>query len=101
MSWFIHGGSTGAMLVDPPSTPGGNMQRHIELIVGRLLTDEAFRRAFQLDPQQALADAEMDGLLLTPYEVAALLATDRSLWERMARELSHTVIGPASSADSS
>ena len=63
------------------------MQRHIELIVGRLLTDEGFRRAFIRDPYQALADAENGGLVLSAYEVTALLATDRAMWERMASEL--------------
>jgi hypothetical protein len=64
-----------------------DVQRHIELIIGRLVTDEGFRRSFQRDPQQALVDAEKWGLTLSPVEVAALLATDRSLWDRIAREL--------------
>ena len=63
------------------------MQRHIELIIGRLVTDEGFRRSFQRDPQQALLDAERWGLMLSPVEAAALLATDRSLWDRIANEL--------------
>ena len=81
------------------------MQRHIELIIGRLLTDEQFRSAFLRDARQALAGAEDGGLFLSPYEVTALLATDRSMWERMARELHQlsrldpatVVIGPAAS----
>lgn len=63
------------------------VQRHIELVIGRLVTDEDFRRAFQRDPRQTLGDAEKWGLSLSPVEVAALLATDRSLWDRIAREL--------------
>lgn len=63
------------------------MQRHIELLIGRLVTDEDFRRAFQRDPQQALCDAAHWGLALSAIEVAALLATDRTLWDRIAREL--------------
>jgi hypothetical protein len=64
-----------------------HVQRHIELLIGRLVTDEDFRRAFQRDPPQALRDAEHWGLALSAIEVAALLATDRTLWDRIAREL--------------
>jgi hypothetical protein len=63
------------------------VQRHIELVIGRLVTDEDFRHAFQRDPQRALTDAEAWGLALTSVEIAALLATDRTLWERIAVEL--------------
>ena len=63
------------------------MQRHIELLIGRLVTDEDFRGAFQRDPQKTLADAAAWGLALSHIEVAALLATDQTLWERIALEL--------------
>jgi len=63
------------------------VQRHIELLIGRLVTDEDFRDAFQRDPQQALADAAAWGLALSAIEVSALLETDRTLWERIALEL--------------
>jgi len=63
------------------------VQRHIELLIGRLVTDEDFRRAFQRDPRQTLKDAEQWGLALSPIEAAALIATDRTLWDRIAREL--------------
>ena len=63
------------------------MQRHIELVIGRLVTDEDFRHAFQRDPQRVLTEAEAWGLALTSVEIAALLATDRTLWERIAVEL--------------
>ena len=63
------------------------MQRHIELLIGRLVTDEDFRRAFQNDPHKTLSDAEQWGLALTTIEVSALLATDQTLWDRIAIEL--------------
>ena len=63
------------------------MHRHIELLIGRLVTDQEFRRAFERDPRQALIDAEQWGLALTPVEVSALLATDHTLWDRVASEL--------------
>ena len=52
-----------------------------------VLSDEDFRRAFQRDPRQTLKDAEQWGLALSPIEAAALIATDRTLWDRIAREL--------------
>jgi hypothetical protein len=64
-----------------------DVQRHIELLIGRLVTDEDFRRAFQNDPQKTLSDAQQWGLALTAVEVSALLATDHTLWERIAIEL--------------
>ena len=63
------------------------MQRSIELFIGKLITDEDFRRAFQRDPEATLGRAEEWGLALNPYEVGILLSTDRSVWDRMADEL--------------
>ena len=63
------------------------MQRHIEVLIGRLVTDEDFRRAFERNPQQVLSNAAEWGLALSAIEVCALLATDQGLWERIAVEL--------------
>ena len=63
------------------------MQRHIELLIGKLVTDEDFRRAFERDPQQVLNHAAEWGLALSAVEVTALMATDQTLWERIALEL--------------
>jgi hypothetical protein len=63
------------------------VQRHIEVLIGRLVTDEDFRRAFERNPQQVLGNAAEWGLALSAIEVCALLATDQSLWERIAVEL--------------
>jgi hypothetical protein len=63
------------------------VHRHIELLIGRLATDEDFRRSFQRDPRQTLSEASEGGLALSAVEVTALLATDRTLWERIAVEL--------------
>jgi hypothetical protein len=60
------------------------VHRHIELLIGRLATDEEFRRAFQRDPRRTLSEASEGGLALSAVEVAALLATDQALWERIA-----------------
>ena len=63
------------------------MQRHIELLIGRLATDEDFRIAFRRDPRRTLSDAAAWGLALSDVEVNAILATDQTLWERIAQEL--------------
>jgi hypothetical protein len=63
------------------------MQRWIEVVVGRLMTDEEFRRRFQTDPLHALAELRDRGTELTHTEIAALLAVDADLWERAAAQL--------------
>jgi len=63
------------------------VQRSIEILIGKLATDEEFRLAFQRDPRATLDEASEWGLALTEFEVRALLATDQSLWERIADEL--------------
>jgi hypothetical protein len=63
------------------------MHRSIEILIGRLVTDEDFRVAFQRDPRTALSHASARGLELSVGEVAALLDTDRHLWDRVAQEL--------------
>jgi hypothetical protein len=60
------------------------MQRIVELIIGRLLTDEQFRTEFLNDPARTLDEAGARGLELTRTEIAALIATDRTLWMRAA-----------------
>jgi hypothetical protein len=63
------------------------VQRSIEIIIGRLITDEEFRRAFQRDPRATLDTAADWGLALSPLEIRALLATDLALWDRVADQL--------------
>jgi putative modified peptide len=63
------------------------LQRNIELLIGRLVTDEEFRRSFQQNPREALRVCEHCGLALSAVEITALLATDHTLWDRISREL--------------
>jgi uncharacterized protein YndB with AHSA1/START domain len=63
------------------------VQRSIEILIGRLVTDEDFRTAFRDDPRAALVNAGGRGLELSAGEVGALLVTDHTLWDRVAREL--------------
>jgi hypothetical protein len=62
-------------------------QRIVELLIGRLLTDEEFRTSFLDDPEGTLLDLCRRGFELTPIELAALINTDRSLWELAAERL--------------
>ena len=80
------------------------MHRSIEILIGRLVTDEEFREAFRRDPRGALTSAWRWGLELTRGEIAALLDTDHTLWERMAGELDQrlqkaSLRGPARPAE--
>ena len=59
-------------------------QRSIEMVIGRLSTDEEFRTKFLNDPRQALAELLELGTHLNDVEMAALMATDLTLWDRVA-----------------
>jgi hypothetical protein len=63
------------------------LHRSIEILIGRLVTDEAFRRVFVGDPQGTLELSAEWGLELSRGEIRALLATDHALWDRVAGEM--------------
>jgi hypothetical protein len=62
-------------------------QRSIEILIGRLVTDEAFRSAFQRNATATLAGFTESGHDLTVLEVTALRATPHDLWERVAEQI--------------
>lgn len=62
-------------------------QRNVEVLIGRLVTDEAFRAMFLRDPAATLTQFIEWGYELTPLEIAALQATDPSLWTRTAEQI--------------
>ena len=62
-------------------------QRSIEMVIGRLVTDDEFRLTFLRDPHQALAELLERGMHLTHAEIGALIATERALWERVAEQI--------------
>ena len=62
-------------------------QRSVEIVIGRLITDEAFRTAFFHDPVRALARFVESGYDLTAVEVAALGATDAGVWAQAAEAI--------------
>lgn len=62
-------------------------QRNIEILIGRLITDEQFRGEFLNDPQTTLAALCDRGLELSRAEMAALINTDPTLWARTATSI--------------
>lgn len=59
-------------------------QRIVEMLIGRLVTDDQFRSEFLRDAEATLKALCESGLDLSRTEIAALLNTDRTLWERTA-----------------
>ena len=59
----------------------------VQLIVGRLLTDEEYRRNFSSDPIRALTTLRDQGVELTSAELDALIRTDRTLWSDAAARI--------------
>lgn len=62
-------------------------QRSIEMVIGRLLTDEAFREEFVKSPSSALQIFCEAGHELTPVEISALLAMPFDLWCEVAEAI--------------
>jgi hypothetical protein len=62
-------------------------QRSIEVLVGRLITDEAFRAAFIRNRSLALQSFQQAGHELTAMEVAAVLATPAAVWTTAADQV--------------
>ena len=59
-------------------------QRSVEQVIGRLATDEDFRRRFEEDRMTVLREAIASGLALTPVEIKALADLDFSACWRFA-----------------
>lgn len=56
-------------------------QKNVQLIIGRILTDEEFRLDFLERPVAALTLLRERGCELTHVEVSAIAMTDRRLWQ--------------------
>jgi hypothetical protein len=54
----------------------------VQLIIGRILTDEAFRERFVADPAEILSSLREMGYDLTRLEIDALSKTNRQLWQQ-------------------
>jgi hypothetical protein len=62
-------------------------QRNVEIVIGRLITDEAFRTAFLQDAATTLTRFMDAGYELTSLEIAALKATHADVWVRVAEQI--------------
>ena len=62
-------------------------QRIVEMLIGRLITDEQFRTEFLSDPNGTLTAMCGRGLELTQTELTAIVATDRDLWADAAERI--------------
>lgn len=62
-------------------------QRHVQLLIGRLLTDDELRARFVRAPFETLEELCEQGLDLTPGEIDALVQTDVNLWTSVAARL--------------
>jgi len=60
-------------------------QRSVEMVIGRLATDEDFRRRFESQRAALLEELVAAGLQLTPVEQRAILDLDFSACKRFAR----------------
>jgi hypothetical protein len=61
--------------------------RSVEILIGRLVTDEAFRGAFVDDAPTTLTRFIESGQELTPSEIAALNATPTDIWTQAAEHI--------------
>ena len=59
-------------------------QRNVEIVIGRLITDEAFRSAFRENPIGTLTRFTEAGYELTALEISALRTTHAGVWARAA-----------------
>lgn len=59
-------------------------QRSVEQVIGKLATDEGFRRQFEMNRVAAISQTMANGLQLTPVEQRALLDLDVNACERFA-----------------
>jgi len=62
-------------------------QRSVEILIGRLVTDEELRRQFLADPRETIRLAQHPGFELTASEVEALVTSPIELWARLAAGL--------------
>jgi hypothetical protein len=62
-------------------------QRSIEILIGRLIADEAFREEFLANRPSALDRFRDSGHELTAVEKAAVLSTPSELWGQVAERL--------------
>jgi hypothetical protein len=61
--------------------------RVVELLIGRLITDEEFRADFTRNPEGMLLGLKDHGFDLSATEIAALAGTDPFVWHQAAEQV--------------
>ena len=61
--------------------------RNVQLVIGKLVTDEELRRQFLRAPYETLAELSERGWDLTHAEMDALIETDSQVWSWVAVKL--------------
>jgi hypothetical protein len=61
--------------------------RCVEQIIGRLVSDERFRRQFRDAPERLLGELAAAGIIVTASEQRALVETPPASWTEMAARL--------------
>ena len=62
-------------------------QRNVELLIGRLLTDEDMRRRFMRKPGCTIKDFCRQGWELSEGEIEALTTADATMWSELASRI--------------
>jgi hypothetical protein len=66
---------------------GEMSQKTVQLVIGRLLTDEDLRACFVERPRETLSDLCEKGFDLTEDEIDALARSDAKMWAAMAKRI--------------
>jgi hypothetical protein len=62
-------------------------QKTVQLVIGRVLTDDELRARFVARPLETLTELKEQGLELTRDEIEALAASDPHVWPSMASRI--------------
>ena len=62
-------------------------QKTVQLVIGRLVTDEDLRACFVERPRETLTELREQGFELSDDEIDALARSDAKMWPAMARRI--------------
>jgi len=62
-------------------------QKTVQLVIGRLVTDEDLRARFVERPRETLGELRDQGFELTDDEIDALARSDTKMWPAIARRI--------------